>query len=86
MGGHCAQYIALRHLYITSFALRCADGAPVLGSIYLKTVNLYRIKADGFFSRRKAAVREGRQAYRQCNCVIVPAFDAYMRSGPLKKA
>ena len=46
MGGHCAQYIALRHLYITSFALRCADGtekAPLLGSIYLKRVNLYRI-------------------------------------------
>ena len=46
MGGHCVQYIALRHLYITSFALRCADGTekvPLLGSIYLKRVNLYRI-------------------------------------------
>ena len=60
MGGHCAQYIALRHMYITSFALRCADGtekAPVLGSIYLKRINLYRIveialKQMAFFTKK----------------------------------
>ena len=55
MGGHCAQYIALRHLYITLFALRCADGtekAPVLGSIYLKRVNLYKLKQMAFFTKK----------------------------------
>ena len=58
MGGHCAQYIALRHLYITSFALRCADGtekAPVLGSIYLKSKfvqNCRKLKQMAFFTKK----------------------------------
>ena len=56
MGGHCAQYIALRHLHITSFALRCADGTekvPVLGSEKSKFVqNCRKLKQMALFKKK----------------------------------
>ena len=47
---------SIRHLYITSFALRCADGTekvPVLGSIYLKSTELLKAKEDDFSPEKR---------------------------------
>ena len=68
---------ALRHLYITSFAL-VAPTVP-------KRVNLYRIESRWLFSRRKTAVREGTQAYTQVryyNGVLVPHLTLIRVLGP----
>ena len=70
MRGHRAQYIALCHLYITSFALRCADGTAVLGSIYLKRVNLYRFVEDGFFQEEKRRLEKVDRLIRRLESVI----------------
>ena len=73
MGGHCAQYIALRHMYITSFALRCADGtekAPVLGSIYLKSTELSKAKADGFFHEEKRRLEKVLRVIRRLGIIM----------------
>ena len=56
IGVQHVQYniIVLRHLYITAFALRCADSTEkVLGSIeYICTENCRKLKQMAFFTKK----------------------------------